>query len=609
MENQIPFPIILSSLVFLLVLLRIWNKSENHKSNSVVAPPSPWKLPLIGNMHQMVGSLPHHRLRDLANKYGPLMHLQLGELSTIVISSPEVAKQVMKAHDIAFSSRPAVSAGEIVLYNFKDLVFAPYGDYWRQMRKICTIELLSGKRVQAMQSIREEEVSEFIKSISSKARSKINLSDSLICLTYAITTKAAIGESCEMHGAFVPLVREIIEVFGGFNLADMFPSIKLFHMISGMRTRLQKLHHEVDKILENLINEHKVKKTKIDSSEEVADNFVDVLLNLQEHGGFQFPLTSDNIKAVVLDIFTGGSETSSTTIEWAMSELIKTPRIMAKAQSEVRRVFDKQGYVDEAGLEELEFLKLVIKETLRLHPPLPLLLPRECREGCQILGYDIPVKAQIIVNAWAIGRDPDYWIDAEKFYPERFVNSSIDYKGNNFEFIPFGTGRRMCPGISFGITIVELTLAKLLYHFDWKLPINIKGEELDMTESFAASVGRKNDLYVIPIPYHATIAYYARKIPLSADKAAPAKIIMAFIAILRLEEFVNETIPTIGRARELPPTVRLVHLAATKIKEYVKCEVMTEMEVAARDGTGGSSLYVPVGEQRKKCRKKRVKRK
>ncbi|XP_038699605.1 cytochrome P450 71D10-like [Tripterygium wilfordii] len=393
------------------------------------------------------------------------------------------------------------------------------------MRKICTIELLSGKRVQAMQSIREEEVSEFIKSVSSKARSKMNLSKMLICLTYAITSKATIGKSGEMHGSFVPLVREILEVFGGFSLAYMFPSIKLFHMISGMRTRLEKLLlnrvlltynltitvatrsrllQPVDKILENIINEHKVKKATNDSSEEVVDDFVDVLLNLQECGD-SVPLDSRQHQSSCTDIFLARSDTSSTTLEWAMSELIKIPRIMIKAQAEVRQVFDRKGYVDEAGLEDLEFLKLVIKETLRLHPPLPLLVQRLCRERYQILGYDIPIKAKVIVNAWAIGRDANYWIDGEKFCPERFVNSSIDYKGNNFEFIPFGAGRRMCPAMSFGIVTIELTLAKLLYYFDWKLPNNIKQEELDMTESFGVSVGRKNDLHVIPIPYHATI--------------------------------------------------------------------------------------------------------
>ncbi|XP_038685036.1 premnaspirodiene oxygenase-like [Tripterygium wilfordii] len=455
-------------------------------------------------MQQMISSLPHRRLRDLANKYGPLMHLQLGEVSTIVISSPEFAKEVMKTHDIIFASRPYVLAAEILLYNFSDIGFAPYGEYWRQMRKICTMELLSSKRVQAMRWIREEEVSEFVKSISSKARSEINLSEMLICSTYVITSMAAFGGSCKSHETFVPLVRQMVEVLGGFSLADVFPSIKLFRKMVLMKTQLERLHHEVDEILESLINEHRRNKSRIDSNEEFVEDLVDVLLNLQEHGELQFPLTTDNIKAVVLDIFLAGSETSSTTLEWAMSELLKNPRIMAKAQAEVRKVFDRKGSVDEAGVEELEFMKLVIKETLRLHPPLPLILPRECREKCEILGYDIPVKTQIIINAFAIGRDPRHWIDAEKFSPDRFVNSSIDFKGNNFEFIPFGSGRRMCPGMSFGIANVELTLANLLYHFDWKLANNIKQEELDMTESFGAGVGRKNDLYLIPIPYHAT---------------------------------------------------------------------------------------------------------
>ncbi|XP_038686734.1 premnaspirodiene oxygenase-like [Tripterygium wilfordii] len=499
MDYQIPsFPIMLAFLVFLLMLLKTWSKSKNNKSNSV-APPSPWRLPLIGNIHQMIGSLPHRRPHDLAKKYGPLMHLQLGELSTIVVSSPKVAKEVMKTHDITFASRPYIFSQDVMFYNSSNIASSPYGDYWRQMRKILTMELLSVRRVHALQSIREEEVSRFVKSISSNARSKINLSEMLICLTYEITTKTAFGGSCEKHGAFVPLIREIVEVSSEFNLTNMFPSIKLFHLISGMRTRLEKLHHEIDKILESLINEHRVNKSRIDN------DLLDILLNLQAHGEFQFPLTADNIKALVMEVFLGGSETTSTTLEWAMSELLRNPKVMAKAQAEVRKVFDRKGCVDEAGLEKLEFFKLVIKETLRLHPPLPLLIQRECRERGQINEYDIPVKTQIIINAWSIGRDPNSWIDAEKFYPERFVDSLIDYKGNNFELIPFGSGRRMCPGMSFGIATVELILANLLYHFDWKLPHNMDQEELDMTENFGGAVGRKNHLYLIPIPYNAIL--------------------------------------------------------------------------------------------------------
>ncbi|EEF27944.1 cytochrome P450, putative, partial [Ricinus communis] len=201
------------------------------------------------------------------------------------------------------------------------------------------------------------------------------------------------------------------------------------------------------------------------------------------------------------DVFSAGSETSSTTVEWAMSELMKNPRVLEKAQAEVRQVFCRKRSINEESLQELNYLKLVIKETLRLHPPVPLLLPRECREDCVINGYDIPAKSRVMVNVWAIGRDPNWWIDAEKFFPERFLDNAIDYKGNNFEFLSFGAGRRMCPGMSFGVANVELPLAMLLYHFDWKLPYGLKPENLDMSECLGAGVRKKEELCLIPIPY------------------------------------------------------------------------------------------------------------
>ncbi|KAL5548602.1 hypothetical protein UlMin_003833 [Ulmus minor] len=185
-----------------------------------------------------------------------------------------------------------------------------------------------------------------------------------------------------------------------------------------------------------------------------------------------------------------------------MSEMIKEPEVMKKAQDEVREVFSRKGSVDETGISEMKYLKAVVKDTLRLHPSAPLLLPRECGEECNINGYEIPFKTKVIVNAWEIGRDPKYWDEPKNFKPERFLESSIDYKGKNFEYIPFGAGRRICPGISFGLINVELPLAMLLYHFDWKLPVGTKPEKLDMTESFGITVRRKDDLILIPIAYH-----------------------------------------------------------------------------------------------------------
>ena len=208
------------------------------------------------------------------------------------------------------------------------------------------------------------------------------------------------------------------------------------------------------------------------------------------------------------DIFVAGVESVTTTVNWAMAEMIKNPSVMKKAQAEVREVFKEKGKVDEICMNELQYLKSVVKETLRLHPPGTLLVPRECGETCEIDGYHIPVKSKVLINAWAIGRDPKYWNEAERFYPERFIGSSIDLRGSHFEFIPFGAGRRMCPGMSFGLLSVELTLAVLLFHFDWNLPNGIRSEDFDMSEKFGVTVGRKNDIFLIPLTASTSLVRY-----------------------------------------------------------------------------------------------------
>ncbi|XP_048234790.1 premnaspirodiene oxygenase-like isoform X1 [Ricinus communis] len=501
--HQFPFfPAFFCFLLFIFVIQSKRTKSEVSNSSSKL-PPGPRKLPIIGNMLQLIGSLLHHRLRDLATQYGPVMHLQLGEVSNFVISSPEAAREVMKTHDISFAQRPFVLAASIVMYNFKDIVFAPYGDQWRQLRKICILELLSLKRVQSFRSVREEEVLFLVNSISSNAGSPINLGKMVLSLSSTLTLRNAFGKFCKQKDEFVPLVKKILLMLEGFSVADTFPSFKFLHGLTGIRRKLERLHQEADTILENIIKEHRDNKAsgRSDMKSEAVD-LVDVLLNLHDHGNLEFPFTTDNIKAVMLDLFIAGTESSSGIIEWAMAEMIKNSRVLGKAQEEVRQIFNKkQCIIDETGLQELKYLKLVIKETLRLHPPAPLLLPRECREKVEVCGYEIPVNAKVIVNAWAIGRDPRYWNEAEKFFPERFLDNSIDYKGNDFEFIPFGAGRRMCPGISYGMAVIELSLANLLYHFDWKLPDGMEPKDFDMSESFGVTARKKNELFLIPIPY------------------------------------------------------------------------------------------------------------
>nr|AYM55656.1 cytochrome p450 [Croton stellatopilosus] len=489
-----------TTILFIFIVLRIWKKKSNNSSTPNL-PPGPKKLPLIGNIHNLAGYLPYHRLRDLSDQYGPIMHLQLGEIATTVISSPELAKEVLKTHDVNFAQRPYVLAGEIVSYKCKDIAFAPYGEYWRQLRKMCSLELLTAKRVQSFRSIREDEASKLVESISSSLGSPVNISKRFSSLTYSIISRAAFGKVWQGEEIFVSAVGKLTEAGRSISLADVYPSVKLFDAISVVKRNVEKIHGEVDKIVESIVEEHRERKRKegMNTESKEEEDLVDVLLRFQESGDLDSSLiTNDTVKAVILDMFIAGSDTSSTTLEWAMSEIMKNPSIMEKAQAEVRRVFGSKGNVDEDGLNQLYYLKLVIKETLRLHPPVPLLLPRESKDNCVIEGYDIPKKSKLIVNAWAIARDPKYWDEADRFYPERFINSSMDYKGTNFEFIPFGAGRRMCPGMSFGIASVELPLAQLLYHFDWELPDGQKPENLEMSEDLGGTAKRRNPLYLVP---------------------------------------------------------------------------------------------------------------
>ncbi|XP_065862414.1 desmethyl-deoxy-podophyllotoxin synthase-like [Euphorbia lathyris] len=501
MDSQFPsFPLLSS--IFLVFLALITTIITTRKSKHL--PPGPWKIPILGNIHNIIGCLPHRSLHNLSMKHGPLMHLQLGQVNTIVISSPETAKQVLKTHDLTFTNRPFSLAADIISYGSTDLVYAPYGDYWRQLRKICILELLSVKRVQSFRSIREEEMMNILRLVSGSEGSGVNFSKMLHKYMFSVISRAAFGKVRKEHEVFFPYVKEIMEVAAGFSLADLFPAFKVLRKIGGLKGKMERIHEQADKILEAIIKDHRARKGMVIGEDEDED-LVDVLLKLQDEGNLEFSLTIDNIKAVILDIFVAGIETSSTTMEWAMAELLKNPRIMKKAQTEVRQVFNKKGHVEESGLEQLTYLKLVIKESLRLHPPFPLLLPRESRDKCEINGYKIPTNTNVLINAWTIGRDPKYWEQAEEFIPERFSDGKIDYKGVNFEFIPFGGGRRICPGMNFGIVNVELPLANLLYHFDWKLPGGMKHEDLHMNEAYGIAVKRDNDLDLIPVVSHPVV--------------------------------------------------------------------------------------------------------
>ncbi|CAA0830996.1 Cytochrome P450 71B34 [Striga hermonthica] len=490
---------------FILLLLKICTGPKRAEN----LPPGPKKLPLIGNLHQM-GSLPFRSLRDLSRQHGPIMHLMLGQVPAIVVSSPALTKQFLKDNDPCFADRPQSIVVEIMWYNYSNLAFSPYGDYWRQMRKICILELLSAKNVRSFASIRAEEMARILQSIRASAGKPVNLTDKVFSLISSITCRAAFGKVCKDKDGLVGLLRSGLKLADGLVVADLYPSSRVVRALSWSRRRLVAMRRKIDTILDEIIREHEenLKKMKSDLGERRGngefgnEDLVDVLSRVMESGEIQFPIGNDNIKAVILDMFSAGTETSSSLIDWTMAELMRNPRVMAKAQAEIRQAFQgKDQEFDEHDVtHKLKYLKLVIKESMRLHPPVPI-LPRASREERVIGGYTIPAKVRVMVNTWAMQRDPECWKDPESFVPERFEEGGPDFVGGDFEYLPFGTGRRMCPGMTFGLASVELPVAWLLYSFDWKLPEGVREEDLDMIENPGITASRKEELFVVPTPY------------------------------------------------------------------------------------------------------------
>ncbi|KAJ4954767.1 hypothetical protein NE237_011550 [Protea cynaroides] len=433
------------------------------------------------------------------------MHMQLGSSPTLVVSSAEILEEIIKSQDIEFSNRPRMLSGEKLFYGWTNMMFSPYGQYWRQMRKFCALELLSVKRVQSFKFVREEEVRIMIQKInhSSKMGSSINITDLLLMVFNNLISRVALGVKYQpkdnSENTIWQLSRELIAILGTICVHDFFPTLRWIDKLTGLERRINKASKGLDAFLDQVIQEHLMEKK--DDKHSDHEDFVGILLQAHKDSTLNIPLTHNNIKGILADMFAGGSDTTAITVEWAMSELIRNPKVMKKAQEEVRRVVGKKSKVEEDDIFQMDYLKLIIKETLRLYPPGPLLIPRETSRDTEVKGYHIPSKTRLFINAWAIQRDPKLWDNPEEFIPERFTNNPVDFKGQNFKYIPFGTGRRSCPGTSFALASTELILANLLYWFDWKLPENSKREDLDMTEAPGMVLYKKYPLYLLPKSY------------------------------------------------------------------------------------------------------------
>ncbi|XWS34650.1 hypothetical protein CRYUN_Cryun21dG0055900 [Craigia yunnanensis] len=496
--------VLLFTILYFIFYQRKWHANYRSKLDSQlqsVTLPSPPRLPIIGHLH-LVTDMPHYTFSKLAEKLGPIIYLRLGQVPTIVVSSAKLARLILKTHDHVFSNRPQLVSAQYLSFNCSDVTFSPYGPYWRQARKICVTELLSSKRGSSFRLVRDEEVNRLLTTLSTGSGSEVNLRELFFSLANDILCRVAFGrrftkgvgsdQGQKRHLAGV--LTETQELFVGLSIGDFFPEWEWVHSVSGYKKRLIKNLEELRRVCDEIIEEHLQSREKEGNKED----FVDVLLRVQKRDDLEVPITDDNLKALVLDMFVAGTDTTAATLEWTMTELARHPELMKKAQEEVQSIACRTGKVDESHLQHLHYIKAAIKETMRLHPSVPLLVPRESMDECILDGYKIPAKTRVLINTYAIGRDPNSWENPLEYNPKRFEDTNIDVRNQDFKFLPFGGGRRGCPGYTFGMATVEIALARLLFHFDWALPQGVGTDDVDLNEIFGLATREKTPLVLVP---------------------------------------------------------------------------------------------------------------
>ncbi|KAI3507176.1 hypothetical protein L1887_22022 [Cichorium endivia] len=479
-----------------IILITALFKSARAKSH---LPPTPFPLPIIGHLHLLAPS-PHQAFHKLSIRYGPIFTLFLGSTPCAVTGSTETAKELFKTYNDAFLDRPHNSTLDYLSYGGNGFFFAPYGTYWKFMKKIVVSELLNAKTLESLLPIRNDEITRFLKSLSqtSKVGKSFELQGELLKMTNNVISRMLMSKRCSEEEDNAQDIRKIIteigELIGKFNLSDHIWFCRYLDL-QGIKKRSMDMRRRFDALIENIIKEHEEARNQ-DKGE--VNDLLNILLRISEDESMEKKLTRENIKAFILDVFGAGTDTSALTIEWALSELINHPNIMKKAVEEIDNVVGKNRLLQESDIRNLPYLQAIVKETLRLHPTVPV-IQRISTRDCIVGGYHIPAKTTIFFNVWGHGRDPANWETPLEFRPERFEGRKLDVRGQHFQLLPFGSGSRMCPGTSLGLQVVQATLGSMIQCFEWKAGKDGNLTSVDMEEGIGITLPRANPLVCVPV--------------------------------------------------------------------------------------------------------------
>ncbi|KAL3604221.1 hypothetical protein D5086_005080 [Populus alba] len=515
---------LVSSLLFLVIvanfLLRWGNLKSQYKSKRL--PPGPPRLPVFGNLLQL-GQQPHRDLASLCDKYGPLVYLRLGSVDAITTNDPEIIREILVRQDEVFASRPRTLAAVHLAYGCGDVALAPLGPHWKRMRRICMEHLLTTKRLESFANHRADEAQHLVMDVWSRTQTgkPLNLREVLGAFSMNNVTRMLLGKQyfgAESAGPqeameFMHITHELFRLLGVIYLGDYLPFWRWIDP-HGCEKKMREVEKRVDDFHNKIIEEHrKTRKTKRkETGEEDKDmDFVDVLLSLPGENGKEH-MDDVEIKALIQDMIAAATDTSAVTNEWAMAEVIKHPRVLSKIQQELDSVVGPNRMVTESDLAHLNYLRCVVRETFRMHPAGPLLIPHESLRATTINGYHIPDKTRVFINTHGLGRNTKLWADVEEFRPERHWpadGSRVEIShGADFKILPFSAGKRKCPGAPLGVTLVLMALARLFHCFDWTPPEGLSPEDIDTTEVYGMTMPKAKPLLAMARPRLAEHMYH-----------------------------------------------------------------------------------------------------
>ncbi|KAJ0578366.1 putative cytochrome P450 [Helianthus annuus] len=502
--NNYNEPTMLVATTSLLILAILWYKFilSNSSNGAPPLPPGPRSFPIVGYLPFLTPNL-HTQFTNMAHTYGPIFKLKLGSKLHVVINTPELAKEVVRDQDEAFSNRDQTAAILVMTYGGQDMVFSDNNANWRKLRKLSVHKMLSNVNLDRSSSVRWNEVRRAVKNVFGRIGTKVDIRE----ITFSTETSVlirTIWESQSDKGVtnsnivaeIDKVASKVTAILGRMNISDFFPILGRFDL-QGVVRDMEKQRNKLDQLFTTIIDdriESNLKMSEDKTGREGKKDFLQVLLDYKDEKDAT-PLSMIQIKSVLLNIMIAGTETTATTVEWAMSNIMQNHNIMKRLQEELVEVVGLNNIVEEHHLPKLKYLDATIKETLRMHSIVPFLIPRSPSKDCMVGGYTIPKGCTIILNVWSIHRDPRYWDDPLNFNPERFLTNKWDYNGNNLIYFPFGSGRRLCAGVPLAEKMLMLILASLLHSFDWSIP---KGEKHDLTEIYSIAIKKRKPLIAIP---------------------------------------------------------------------------------------------------------------